>query len=71
VLGIKVAERGVQRPFADAGRTGEYDEASHSEKITQVFKKKNSRTAVISFFIPMAGAADSRLKIFEAWTRNI
>jgi hypothetical protein len=42
VFGIKVAECGVQRPFAHAGRTGEYDEASHREKRIQEFK--NSRT---------------------------
>jgi hypothetical protein len=42
VFGIKVAECGVQRPFADAGGAGEYDEASHKEKRIQKFK--NSRT---------------------------
>ena len=33
---VEVVEGSVQRPFADAGRTGKYDEASHSEKRTQV-----------------------------------
>ena len=43
VFGIKVVECGVQRPFAHAGRTGEYDEASHSEKRIQEFKNSRSQ----------------------------
>ena len=35
-LWVEVVEGSVQRPFADAGRTGEYDEASHREKRTLV-----------------------------------
>src|ERR1700735_3304864 len=35
-LRVEVVEGSMQRSFADAGRTGEYDEASHSKKRTQV-----------------------------------
>jgi hypothetical protein len=33
----------VQRSFADAGRTGEYDKASHGEKRIQEFKESRSQ----------------------------